>query len=671
MRKLTLALAIALLATVGFVVDTPKANAAVCSAKVVIVVGQTQGDTQRYIDDANALVPVFTGHGACVTTVYSPNATWAAVKAAAKGANVLVYMGHGSGWPNPYPTGGPLKPMGDNGMGLNDRLGTTNTNTYYYGESYMAQLELAPNAMVFLNHLCYASGNNEQGRGLPDETTARTRVEGYASGFMRAGAGAVLAEGLNNLSWYVDQLFNTNQSIDSMWQTAPTFNNSVKAWWSTRNPSVVAEIDPSYSHPASDGDVYYRSLVVRPGATTTLARSSHPAVFVPASGSFYPINPTVRLVDSRPDHAGPTGKLAANGVVNYQITGGAVPAGAIGITANLTVTRQTSAGSLYIAPTIDSGSTMPASTINFPKSDNRANGITVGLTPQGTVAVYFAGGSGQSIDFILDVTGYFLPGTGGAGYNAFGPQRVLDTRYSEGATKFYAGHHQTFRIAGVAGLPASGIVAVVGNLTIVRPSVAAFVYLGPNPTDVPTSSTLNFPRGDTRANNIIIPVNPDGTLSAVFSGVSSGSGDLLLDISGYFTATGGYLFNPVMPSRILDSRAGVPLPGPFRLMAGQTFQVAGFNGVAPGAAALVGNLVGTNATCNGYASIGPKIDASLRFSNVNYPVGDTRANGVTTPLTTVSDGTAGQVTVVYGGGCPATSTSHMFLDVYGYYLGGA
>jgi hypothetical protein len=668
MRKLTLALAIGLIAaTTGFATDAPKTNAAsACTAKVVIVVGQTQGETQGYINQANALVPVFTSHGACVTTVYSPNATWAAVKAAAKGANVLVYMGHGSGYPNPYVSY--LQPLGDNGMGLNDRLGTTSTRTYYYGESYMAQLELATNAIVLLNHLCYASGNNEWGRGNPTEATAKTRVEGYASGFLRGGASAVLAEGLNDLSWYVDQLFETNQTINSMWRNAPTFNNSVKTWTSTRNSDATAGIDPSYSHPAPDGDVYYRSLVVKPGVTTTQARSGQPLAFVPGSGSFYPVNPTVRLVDSRVDHVGPTGKLAANGVVNYQITGAVVPAGAIGITANLTVTRQSSAGSLYIAPTIDSGSPMPASTINFPKGDNRANGITVGLTPQGTVAAYFAGGSGNSIDFIIDVTGYFLPGTGGAGYNAFGPQRVLDSRRGLGATKFYAGHHQTFQIAGVAGLPATGIVAVVGNLTVVRPTVAAFVYLGPNATDVPSSSTLNFPRNDVRANNIIVPVNADGTLSAVYSGTASGSADLVLDISGYFTATGGYLFHPVMPARILDSRVNNPLPGPFPLMVPQTFQVTGHGGVEAGAEALVANLAGTSATCGGYMSIAPSIppDGDFAFSTVNYPVRDTRANGATTPLTG-----GGQVTVIYGGGCPTSATSHLFLDVYGYYLGGA
>ena len=37
-----------------------------------------------------------------VTELYSPNATWPAVKDALKGASLVVYMGHGNGWPSRY-----------------------------------------------------------------------------------------------------------------------------------------------------------------------------------------------------------------------------------------------------------------------------------------------------------------------------------------------------------------------------------------------------------------------------------------------------------------------------------------------------------------------------------------------------------------------------------------
>jgi len=666
MRKLTLALAIGLLAsTTNLAAEAPKAQAAAPGAKVVLVVGATEGTTPSYISQATNLAEVFSHYTSDITTVFSPNATWGAVKAAAKGANFLVYMGHGSGWPNPYPGGTNLQPMGDNGMGLNASAAGTHYNKKYYGESYMAQLELAPGALVLLNHLCYASGNNDSAYGgEPTLAVAKQRVEGYASGFLRAGAGAVLADGHDYLGDLVDSIFTESTTIESLWRAMRGYNH-VYSWTSTRNTSATARINPDHDSPMAG---FYSSLVQTPGLTTTQIVSGQPYVFVPGSGSFYPINPTVRLVDSRVDHVGPTGKLAANGVVNYQITGGVVPAGAIGITANLTVTRQSSSGSLYIAPTIDSSAPMPASTINFPKGDNRANGITVGLTPQGTVAVYFAGGSGQSIDFIIDVTGYFMPGTGGAGYHEYGPVRFMDSRKGLGdVTRFISGHHQTVQIAGVNGLPETGIVAVVGNITIVRPSALAYVYLGPDPTDAPTSSTINFPRRDIRANNIIVPVNANGTLSIVLSGIppNSGSVDIVLDISGYYTATGGYQFNPVMPTRILDSRFNNPLPGPFPVMVPQNFQVWGHNGVPSGAVALVANLAGTGATCGGYASIAPTIPPDFSFSNLNYPTNDTRANGATTPLTV-----DGKAAVIYGG-CTGPYTSHLFLDVYGYYLGDA
>ena len=41
-------------------------------------------------------------YGAYVIEIYSPYATWSRVKAAAQGANLLIYLGHGNGYPSPY-----------------------------------------------------------------------------------------------------------------------------------------------------------------------------------------------------------------------------------------------------------------------------------------------------------------------------------------------------------------------------------------------------------------------------------------------------------------------------------------------------------------------------------------------------------------------------------------
>ena len=663
MRKLTFALAIGLLMTAGgFAVPRPAAAAS--SAKVVIVVGQVQSVTSQYRSDAAAIATEFRRFTSNVTTIYSNGnsgpavATWAAVSAAAKGANVLVYLGHGSGYPNPYV--GYLQPNFDNGMGLD---GSTAGRTYYSGENYMAQLQLAPNALVMLNHLCYASGDNEWGRGKPSLSVAQTRIEGYASGFLRGGAGAVLAEGINNLTYYIDALFGSSRTIDAMWKSAPSFNNHVSSWSNTRNPLAVAQMDPDLDHPASDGDPYYRSLVAMPGLTTAQVISGAAAPFVAQSGSYYPITPT-RVVDTRMGAVGPTGTITARGTTNYQIAGlNGIPSNAIGITANVTVTGQQANGWLYIAPTIDTAPT--SSTINVKVGDNRANGVTVGLSPRGTVAVWYGASAAKTTNFIIDVTGYFLTGTGGAGYVAFGPQRILDTRVLGSAvTKLVSGQHQTFKVAGVAGLPSSGIVAVAGNLTIVKPTYKGYVTLGPDKTDTPASSTINFPTGDVRANNVIVPLNADGTLSVVYVAPAGRTVDVVLDISGYFTATGGSLYHTMVPVRVMDSR--IPTPSTLTKYASRAAQKLPVTGgaVPSGAVAIDGNLTVTEQTSSGFAAVGPVIDANSNFSNLNFPTGDNRANGVTVPL--AGDGS---LQLIYVSG--TTASAHLILDVCGYYMGPA
>ena len=70
--------------------------------KVVIIVGPTGSGTAGNIAEARKLAAQARGHGASVTEIYSPNATWSRVSAAAQGANILIDMGHGNGWPSPY-----------------------------------------------------------------------------------------------------------------------------------------------------------------------------------------------------------------------------------------------------------------------------------------------------------------------------------------------------------------------------------------------------------------------------------------------------------------------------------------------------------------------------------------------------------------------------------------
>ncbi len=140
-----------------------------------------------------------------VVTVYSPNATWPAVRRALAGASIVVYLGHGNGWPSPYRDA--LYGRTQNGLGLNPVAGVDNEAHQYFGERYLAdKVRLAPGAVVILGHLCYASGNPEPGGPDPTLDVAQQRADNYAAGWMAAGATAVIAEGHGRPAYYVAAL---------------------------------------------------------------------------------------------------------------------------------------------------------------------------------------------------------------------------------------------------------------------------------------------------------------------------------------------------------------------------------------------------------------------------------------------------------------------------------
>ena len=171
----------------------PSAAAATGDPKVVIIVGATHGATAGYRADAERAYAEARKYTPNVVKVYSPNATWAKVKAAVVGASIVIYLGHGNGWPSPYTYD--AKYTTKDGFGLNATAGAGDYNNKYYGEPYVSTLDLAPNAVVILNHLCYASGNSEPGNAEPTVSVARQRADNYAAGFLKAGASAVIADG--------------------------------------------------------------------------------------------------------------------------------------------------------------------------------------------------------------------------------------------------------------------------------------------------------------------------------------------------------------------------------------------------------------------------------------------------------------------------------------------
>jgi flagellar hook assembly protein FlgD len=253
LRTLALTLVAAMVAAFGvFLPATTPAAVAATNPKVVIIVGATHSVTSTYRSYADQVYAEAIKYTSNVVKVYSPNATWSKVKAAVNGASIVVYMGHGNGWPSPY-TYDPYFTTKD-GFGLNDASNPSDFVNKYYGEPKIETLTPAPNAVVLLFHLCYASGNSEPGNADPSLSVAKQRVDNYASAFLRAGAGAVIADGHSHDPYYIRALFTTRETIDQYWRNAPDYHGNATAYASSRTSGATFQLDPQ-----SPGR-YYRSV---------------------------------------------------------------------------------------------------------------------------------------------------------------------------------------------------------------------------------------------------------------------------------------------------------------------------------------------------------------------------------------------------------------------------
>jgi hypothetical protein len=251
------------LAALGIV---PATTIAADRIHVVVVVGPVEGTTPTYIADARALARQARSYGALVTEIYSPYATWSKVRPALQGADLLIYLGHGNGYPSPY---GGFRASVMDGLGLNAAYGNGNSNVRYYGESYLATyVRMAAHAVVILNHLCYSAGNSEPGRANPTKSVATQRIDNFGAGFLRTGADAVFAEPRGDASFIVHDLFRTSKTMRQIFWDSSQATHTYSFTFTSRRTSGRTAI----SDPYAPGR-YYRSVVGYLGVTATLWRS--------------------------------------------------------------------------------------------------------------------------------------------------------------------------------------------------------------------------------------------------------------------------------------------------------------------------------------------------------------------------------------------------------------
>jgi hypothetical protein len=132
-------------------------------------------------------------------------------------------------------------------------------------------------------------------------------------------------------------------------------------------------------------------------------------------------------------------------------------------------------------------------------------------------------------------------------------------------------------------------------------------------------------------------------------------------------AVGQCIFPPsrfftLSPCRLIDTRTAVsPLGGPALVASGRrNFTLTNVCGIPTTAKAISVNLTVTSASAPGFVSLFPGDGIPPATSNINFSVGQTRANNAVVFLAT--NGT-GSLATLNG----AAGTVHFILDVNGYF----
>ena len=280
------------------------------------------------------------------------------------------------------------------------------------------------------------------------------------------------------------------------------------------------------------------------------------------------------------------------------------------------------------------------------------------------------------------------------GFHPTDPVRVLDTRkgwgVSNGMLRFGDGSQSStnpllraddaanhdLRVLGVGGVPASGVSAVLLNVTAIEPATNGFLTIGPRPAgsgdlfddqhsfgDWPNASNLNVRAGQTAPNLVLARVGAGGRIRLYNYGYPL---HMVADIAGWFdtgssvTSPSGLGFFGVTPTRILDTRNGIGgAAGVARFEVGddRVIPIRGVAGVPSDAESVVVNITAVDPTGTGYVTAYPSGTSVPDASNLNVRRNQDRPN-----LAVVRIGADGAIRLT-----TREAATHLLVDVQGYY----
>ena len=184
------------------------------------------------------------------------------------------------------------------------------------------------------------------------------------------------------------------------------------------------------------------------------------------------------------------------------------------------------------------GAARPAtSNLNFVAGQTVSNRVIVSLGSNGRVSIYNPFGT---VDVVVDVSGWFtgmsvFPDGPGPGFYSLTPTRVTDTRpgsgHSNAGYTLGPGATLSVQVAGVGGVPPSGTIAAVLNVTATNTTKSSYLTVWPNGTPRPSPSDVNWPAGSTVPSLVIAHLGAGGQILLYNN---AGSANVVVDLLGYY-----------------------------------------------------------------------------------------------------------------------------------------
>ena len=246
-----------------------------------------------------------------------------------------------------------------------------------------------------------------------------------------------------------------------------------------------------------------------------------------------------------------------------------------------------------------------------------------------------------------------------------GPVRRIDTRTTGGPLG--QGATRRIQMAGIAGVPSSGVAAVVVSLTVLTPTARTYLTLWPSGESRPTVSNANTPgAGGYKASLAKVRLGADGAINVYNNGGSAG---FILDVVGFYasgSATSAVFahnqsYAATTPVRVADTRgiAGSPVRSGGSIVVPVRTSTTGVPADANSVELIVQSV---NATTSGYVTVYPtgRAGGVPLVSNLQSAPGRPVATAVVATI-----GANGTVTVY------AQAHTDVVVDVVGYYAGSA